>query len=79
MNLLSKMIEKIIIKEDEVEVYFVFHIKDNTEFEYKKNDETIKISPSAITKMVGNVGLEPTTPRSQSACASQLRQFPKNF
>ncbi len=27
--------------------------------------------------MVGDVGLEPTTPCSQSTCASQLRQSPK--
>lgn len=59
MEILSKMIEKIIIKENEVEVYFVFHIKDNTEFEDKKNSKIIKISPSATTKMVAMVILPP--------------------
>jgi hypothetical protein len=56
MDLLTKMIDKIIIKEDEVEVYFVFHLKDNEEFEKdnKKTDDFEKKSPAGFAKMVSH-------------------------
>lgn len=59
MDLLTKMIDKIIIKEDEVEVYFVFHLKDNEEFEKnnKKTDDFEKKSPAGFAKMVVQMSL----------------------
>lgn len=72
--LLHKIIKKVVINENKVDVYFKFAMSDNKNFRHKKiSKDKNKSLLTALSQMVGNVRLELTTPRSQSVCASQLR------
>lgn len=56
--LLHKIIKKIVINENKVDVYFKFSMSDNKKFRHKKISEN-KFSLTALSKMVAMVILPP--------------------
>lgn len=67
--LLHKIIKKIVINENKVDVYFKFAMSDNKNFRHKKISEN-KFSLTALSKMVGQAGFEPATFALKGRCST---------